>query len=327
MTSNQVLLVIVDPEKDPCYVIERAMHIAAGSGAEIELFASCFDEHLAGGRFFESRHLARAREVAVAETTDRLETLAHPLREAGLSVSTHACWARPGHEVIGQRVAERNASLVIGDCEFHTAISRAIFSYDDWQLIRTCPASVLLVKRRPLKTSGPAIWAAVDPMHQHEKPESLDRQILTVAQELAKSLGGTLDVVHTYDPAAAVAAAAGPAVMPAMLPADEIAETMRKEHEEQLFELTDSFEIERERVHNLSGSARKALPTAVIRNNADLLVMGAVARTGLDKLMFGSSAEKLLDHVPCDILVVKPAEVIEALTGREPSGAHARFVV
>ncbi|MEL7448412.1 MAG: universal stress protein [Pseudomonadota bacterium] len=327
MTLNRLLLVIVDPEKDPGYVIERARNIALKSGAEIELFASCFAEHLAGGRFFESRHLVRAREAAVAEATDKLETLAHPLREAGLNVSTHACWARPGHEVIGQRVAERNADLVIGDCEFHTAISRAIFSYEDWQLIRTCPSSVLLVKRRSLTESEPVIWAAVDPMQQREKPESLDRQILTVAQDLAKTLGGTLDVVHTYDPAAAVAAAAGPAVMPAMLPAEEIAETMRKEHERHLFALTDSFGIDRERVHNLSGSARQALPTAVIRNNTDLLVMGAVARTGLDKLMFGSSAEKLLDHVPCDILVVKPDEVIEALKGKEPQGAYARFVV
>lgn len=325
MTEFKLLLVIVDAEKDASYALQRAEQIARRSGAEIELFASCYNEHLAGNRLFSSSKLVKAREAMVEATVAKLETIAEPLREQGITVTTFATWERPGHEVIGKRVAERGASLVIGDCEFHTAISRAIFSFDDWQLIRTCPSSVLLVKRRKLRDGKLSVWAAVDPMQRHEKPESLDRKILKVARDLAQTTGGTLDVVHTYDPAAALAAAAGPAVMPAMLPAEEIAENMRDEHLKHLLELTDSVGIDRKRVHNVCGSARTELPRAVIRNKADVLVMGAVARTGLDKLIFGSSAEKLLDHVPCDILVVKPDELIGTLKSQKPRGARARF--
>jgi universal stress protein E len=35
--------------------------------------------------------------------------------------------------------------------------------------------------------------------------------------------------------------------------------------------------------------------------------MGAVSRSGLRKLFLGSTAEQLLDRLPCDVLVVKPA--------------------
>ena len=326
MTNHELLLVVVDPDKDSSFALQRAEHIVDQSSTEIELYASCYSEHLAGNRFYRSQNLASERESLVAQAVQKLEALAQPLRDRGVNVTCFASWNRPGHEIICRRVIERDASMVICDCEFHTAISRAIFSFDDWQLIRMCPSSVLLVKRRPMRESKPAIWAAVDPMLRHEKPETLDKRILEVARDLAKTLNGTLDVVHTYDPAAALAAAAGPAVMPAMLPAEKIAETMRDEHLRHLHELTDGFGIDRKRVHNVSGPARLELPKAVIRNNADILVMGAVARTGLDKLIFGSSAEKLLDHVPCDILVVKSEELIGALKSKKPKGAYARFV-
>jgi universal stress protein E len=38
---------------------------------------------------------------------------------------------------------------------------------------------------------------------------------------------------------------------------------------------------------------------------ADLLVMGAVSRSAVQRLLLGSTAELVLDFVPCDLLIVK----------------------
>ena len=35
--------------------------------------------------------------------------------------------------------------------------------------------------------------------------------------------------------------------------------------------------------------------------------MGAVSRSGLKRVFIGNTAEKILDELPCDVLVVKPA--------------------
>jgi Universal stress protein family len=35
-------------------------------------------------------------------------------------------------------------------------------------------------------------------------------------------------------------------------------------------------------------------------------VMGAVSRSGLKRLIIGNTAEKVIDQVACDLLVVKP---------------------
>ena len=38
----------------------------------------------------------------------------------------------------------------------------------------------------------------------------------------------------------------------------------------------------------------------------DLLVMGTVARSGVKGLVIGNTAEKILDHVDCSVLTLKP---------------------
>jgi universal stress protein E len=39
---------------------------------------------------------------------------------------------------------------------------------------------------------------------------------------------------------------------------------------------------------------------------ADIVVMGAISRSGLKRIFIGNTAEAVLDALPCDVLVVKP---------------------
>jgi universal stress protein E len=37
-----------------------------------------------------------------------------------------------------------------------------------------------------------------------------------------------------------------------------------------------------------------------------MLVMGAISRSAVGRLLIGSTAERVLDALPCDVLIVKP---------------------
>ena len=41
----------------------------------------------------------------------------------------------------------------------------------------------------------------------------------------------------------------------------------------------------------------------------NILVMGAISRSKIDRLLLGSTAEKIIDAVECDILILKPDEM------------------
>ena len=52
---------------------------------------------------------------------------------------------------------------------------------------------------------------------------------------------------------------------------------------------------------------------------SDLIVMGTHGRTGLERLLLGSVAEKVMRDAPCSVLVVKLPKGIQA-TERAPAG-------
>ncbi|MFL2545895.1 MAG: universal stress protein [Candidatus Rariloculaceae bacterium] len=48
------------------------------------------------------------------------------------------------------------------------------------------------------------------------------------------------------------------------------------------------------------------LPELSERDNVDLIVMGAISRSGMDRVFLGNTAERVLDQLACDLLIVKP---------------------
>jgi universal stress protein E len=54
------------------------------------------------------------------------------------------------------------------------------------------------------------------------------------------------------------------------------------------------------------------LQQAAKEHSADFVVMGAVARSGLKRLFIGSTAERVLDRLPCDLVIIKPLEFVSS---------------
>ena len=149
--------------------------------------------------------------------------------------------------------------------------------------------------------------AAVDPFHAHDKPASLDRQIVAAASDVASSTDGEVHLVHTYDLMMGLGRAANRTFKPIRLKVEEIESDMRREHREMLATLARQCDVDSERTHILSGSAREMIPAFARELGADLVVMGALARWGIKRAVIGSTAERVLDALHCDVLVVRVA--------------------
>jgi universal stress protein E len=88
--------------------------------------------------------------------------------------------------------------------------------------------------------------------------------------------------------------------------ATEIVDTERHRAEAGLAAVLASYQLPPQRVHVLQGSASEVLPQAAHSQQADIVVMGAVSRSRLEEIFIGSTAERVLDRIACDTLVVKP---------------------
>ena len=93
-------------------------------------------------------------------------------------------------------------------------------------------------------------------------------------------------------------------------------ELEEKQQRDRLRALTEPYGIGSDRLHLELGvaSSKVLLPASVCGSSeTDVLVMGAVARRGLAKIFIGSTAERVLERLPCDVLIVKPTDFSAAI--------------
>ena len=301
---NQILSVI-DPTSDGQTAMERAAWLAEKTGATLELFICYYNEYLSGDRLFDSPSLEKARQEIIAGHEKHLDKLAAPLRERGIEVTTMAVWDHPLYEGIVRHAAATGADIVFKDTHHHSAVSRALLTNTDWSLIRACAAPLWLVKPQEFP-DHPVFVASIDPLNEHDKPAALDDEILVLSKSLADACGGEVRAFHSYDPRIAVATATANAYIPVSLPFDEIEKQMREQHEKRFNEVIEFHDIDKDKSHLVAGLTHEELPALAEEVEADVVVMGAVSRNRWKRLFIGATAERTLEHLPCDLLIVKP---------------------
>jgi universal stress protein E len=308
------ILAVIDPTVEIHHAAAKAATLARACSATLELFVCDFDPALTGQPFFDTDALRRLREEFVSERAKMLEHMAEELRVGGLTVETHVHWDNPLHRGILRRVEESSPDLVVKGTHYHSFLRRTLVSNTDWNLIRACPVPLLLAKAAAWP-AHPRLLAAIDPGHAADKPATLDHDIVAAAQFLAGRLDGEVRIVHSFFPAALLAVAVGMAGMPlaADWTAADIIEQAGKEATEAVRKVAEARGVPEGAIRILQGAATETLPPHAESEHAAVLVMGAISRSRLQEVFIGSTAERVLDRIPCDILVVKPGDFTEKL--------------
>jgi universal stress protein E len=307
MPATAHVLVVLDPHAKRQPALERAAWLAQRTGATLELFVCDYDPDLATSALLDDAALECARRRLLATHVRTLKEHAKRLAAQGILAKVDAQWHHPCDEGVIRKAADIDAALVLKGTHFHAELQRAVFTNTDWNLIRACPAPLWLVKPRSFG-SPPTILAAVDPLPRLGRIRLEDR-ILATAAELRSALGGALKVFHAYDVAPALAASADLLAAPMSAPIHELSRSLQQAHDEAVFALTDRHALERCCVEVREGPPRALLPAISAQMNADVIVLGALSRSGHPRAFVGSTAEHVLDKLPCDVLIVKPAEM------------------
>lgn len=302
MDVKHVLVTLADCSERTTPALGKAAAIARKSGASLTLFHSLYSPYLAGEQFYGIEAMEKDIEAAVNARKAELEKLAAPMRKSGLTVRVRVRWDYPVHESIVREVLREKAGLLVAESHRHSRASRVVLTNTDWQLIRLCPAPVLFVKTaRPYDRAR--VLAAVDPLHAHAKPEKLDSRILDMAQSLAAAFNGRLHAMHAW--LQATPFTSGVLMEPVPLPVD-LAEQQRLRVREAFDALLRPYELGPRRRHLRPGSPAREITALAESLEAGVVVMGAVSRSGLKRLFIGSTAERVIDQLSCDVMVIKP---------------------
>ena len=305
-------MVIVDKALTLTPGVVRAAALARKSGDRLLLALFEFDRTLAhaASRGFDLDAYLRGRR-------EKLESLAEPLRRDGLAVDTHLFWDHPVMARMLSAVLAGQPQMVIKDVQREASLMRVLFTAEDLDLLRQCPAPLMLVRSG---THGlpRRILAAVDPLDEHDRPRELTARVLNAANRLAMQCGAELDVVHAFE---YIPPFAGPEF--GLMPDLGLIEQFRALHRDALQRLGKEFGIPAERLHLLDGIPGWAIAGFAAENRIDVVVMGSIQRNFLQRISVGSVAEDLLERLDCDVLVLKPDGFAERLrTELEHNGDH-----
>ncbi len=294
------ILVFLDPAEDNDPVINKARYLAQRMDTSLVLFAPCFNATLANRPPVSGGDDDQSQASYLREQERELEQLAQPLIKSGLAVTVRVVWHKNPWQAICKLRETQDFELIIKGTHHQNVIQRTFLSSTDWDLMRCSPLPVLLVKNMPWPEKSLLLTACVDPIERAENEQIVDKAIVLQAKVWQELLDTRLDVLNVYDPTPFIVYMDPP--VPDTTP---ITEALAEQHQTALDNLLDECGLEQRQGRLEAGTPNTTIPEFLHQNGTHVAVMGARTREGLNRWLIGHTAEKVLDRLSCDILVVK----------------------
>jgi universal stress protein E len=173
-----------------------------------------------------------------------------------------------------------------------------MYSSTDWQLLRECPAPVMIVAERKWRKTKPIV-AAVDLGTKSRIKQKLNKDVINTAKHYAGALGCEVYVLYAIH------------ISPLLTELDLVDEyshvkQIKEELQGQLERLSAAHDIPLKNIRLKQGPVDKVITSVSARLKAQLVVMGTVGRKGVRAKLIGNTAEQVLTRLKTDVLALKP---------------------
>jgi universal stress protein E len=292
------VLVLADGDDPQQPALRRAVECVA-DGGEIEILAIVYEPMLEG--YLGNKQIYEPlRQRVLAERRERAAALARAVESEGVRASGKAVWAHPMHAAVAAEVDSNGIDLVVAaPANLHQGGGSRDggLTHSDWQVVTGARAPLLIVKSDGY-TPYRRIVAAVDPFHAHAKPAALDGEILRLANALRRRTQATLAALYCYFPVEYFGADLARLPHPDSSAMDARIEAVRA--------LCVEAAVEPSVARLVAGAPHAVLTELQQRGEADVIVMGALARGRIAEFVLGNTAERVLHYGQGDVLVATP---------------------
>lgn len=264
---------------------------------------------------------AELQDLFVQEFDKQLEHLIAPISAEGVRIRVKILNGKPLLEIIREVLRNRH-DLVMLAVEGKLRLSEKMLGSIAIQLMRKCPCPVWVIKPK-LHHHYARILAAVDPTPDDGEKKRINKKIMELAISLAEMEGSELHVVHAWTQFAERILGGRAGLSQTKL--DEILRETEKLHKRRLDEFLVKYDLEnlKPQAHLVKGEPENVIPELAKTKQPDLIIMGTSSRTAISGLLFGNTAEKVLQQVDCSILIVKPEGFVAPVKLVEKQGKQS----
>lgn len=233
-----------------------------------------------------------------------LESAMQRFQDADVPVSGALLKGKPFISVIQEVLKHEHDLLMLTEDEDRPEVS-LFLGGTPMHLLRKCPCAVWVFRAQSKGKHHP-IMVAVNIGAECKEEVELNTKLMELATSMAVTENAELHVVYCWN-----SFEESMLVHWAGLSGEErqnYEEGSRMQNDNILEAFMIKFPVNRDRTHThvLKGNAGAIVPEVAEKYDIELLMMGTVARSGIAGFFMGNTAERILHHVPCSVLAVKP---------------------
>lgn len=273
MKTFKKIMYVVDPTSQHQKALGRVTDGAKHLSAELHLYACVPLPKLST----DNTNALRAAE------TERLrlwlDRIAQPARDAGVKVTTEAEIAEDWSTAIAPAARRWGAEMIVKVMRQQTALRRRLQKTSDWTLLRTADCPILFIKEDSPKTPQNLI-AAVDLLDKSPQNQQFMKDVIRHARGICEVTGAQLHAVNAY---------------PNLLNSVDA------------LDLSRFADVPRSRAHVGPGTTEDMLLRVAKDLDGPVIVIGSLEHRSLSGTLLGDAAERILDKVAMDVLVIVAA--------------------
>lgn len=290
------ILVIADRSPADRLLLLKAIGLARAFGARIELY-TCDSEHAADlRRAYDTAGVEKEWLDCVWAGRQYLEALRESVAASDVQIFTDCMCDTRVQLAIARKIDACHPDLVMKKAR-KAHPGRFALDAADWDLMRACPANLMLVRNRPWKQ--PARFAAMVDMRDPEIP-SAGKEVMHAAEYLTVGCSADLDVVYCER---------------------EETQPDRVSLAQELIALAREHQVESNHIHVLSGNPDEVLPAFASRNDYDMVVLGTLTHRRRLANLVGKLTGRFADALDCDLLLVRSDSDTDAVAHAGKSSA------
>ncbi|MCV6623873.1 MAG: universal stress protein [Cellvibrionaceae bacterium] len=267
MSTKENLLVVIDPTRDEHPALERAIITAKmrDSAPEIHIFIGV------DGHSVDTSH----RNPDMYSDVANFSALSKRMEKEGLEYTAEICWAHDWQKALLSSGKHFQTDMIVipdyGDSE-----KGIRFSDSKWALLRNAKCPVLIV-RPGAEYHRKTVLAAINAQAKDERYQELNDKIVSRGKWSAELYGADLHVVNAYT------------------------DTMNIPDRGSLLR---KLGMDSDHVHIRQGAPEDVISEAAKELDADIVLIGTLARKGLLAAMRGNTSERVLTQLEMDVMAL-----------------------
>lgn len=293
------ILAVVDFRQSEHFALPRAIDLAHQFNSKVTVVSNTYESFMD----FIPSSSAIDKELIKAEALkhnkEGLKELVNKIDVKNIDLNYEILWSKNYHNSLSELINNRDFDLVVKTTRNHSALEKILFTPTDWHLLRDTQTNILFVKKDnwPAKTS---VLGAIN-INDDEKHRELNKKIILTTVELSEANQSKANILNVFP---------WPMVkfdkFNHLFDGKDLFLEIKNKHSNAVNRFVNNVSKISGKIIIAEGlEPEETIPKMVKSSHSNLLVIGTVGRKGIKAVMLGNTAEKILDEIECEVLVVK----------------------